>query len=57
MLVDLLVQHRANLDIQTRKGETALHYAVFLQRKDVVLALLKGGANVTIKGKISCYVK
>jgi ankyrin repeat protein len=49
LLVELLLQNRADVNLRNAKGETALHYAVFLQRKDLVTALLKGGANANIK--------
>jgi len=51
LLVDLLVQNSADVNLANEKGETPLHYAVFQQRKDLVVALMKGKASANVKSK------
>lgn len=49
MQVNKLKQKGADVNIPTTYGETALHYAVRLERKDLLKVLLQGGADPTIK--------
>lgn len=44
-MVNLLIEAGADVNMQTKKGETALHYAVWLGREDLVRVLLRAGAN------------
>eukprot|EP01114_Cavostelium_apophysatum_P020374 TRINITY_DN6807_c0_g1_i2.p1 TRINITY_DN6807_c0_g1~~TRINITY_DN6807_c0_g1_i2.p1 ORF type:complete len:695 (+),score=200.18 TRINITY_DN6807_c0_g1_i2:258-2342(+) len=50
LLVESLLAHKANVNILTASGETPLHYAVRLGRKDLVHVLVMYGADITIKG-------
>ena len=47
-IVELLLAHRADPNIQGLHGETALHWASFDAHVDIVNALLSGGANPNI---------
>lgn len=49
LIVDQLLKSGANINIQTRRGYTALHYGVRLRRRDLVSVLLKNGADPRIK--------
>lgn len=54
LMVKLLVQHGANVNIPSVKtGETPLHYAVRLGRKDIIKVLLKAGADTSLEDTIS----
>eukprot|EP01119_Soliformovum_irregulare_P012083 TRINITY_DN3114_c0_g1_i1.p1 TRINITY_DN3114_c0_g1~~TRINITY_DN3114_c0_g1_i1.p1 ORF type:complete len:992 (+),score=287.31 TRINITY_DN3114_c0_g1_i1:99-3074(+) len=45
IMVKLLLNHNANPNLHTREGETALHYAVRMGRKDLVKVLIFAGAE------------
>jgi tRNA A-37 threonylcarbamoyl transferase component Bud32 len=49
-LIDFLIENGCNVNVQTKRGETALHYAVRLGRQDVVAMLVCAGADIAIKG-------
>jgi ankyrin repeat protein len=51
ILVRMLLGHRADPNQLTTKGEAPLHYAVHLKREDIILSLVAGGADVTLRGK------
>lgn len=51
ILVRMLLGHRADPNQLTQKGEAPLHYAVHLKREDIILSLVQGGADVTLRGK------
>jgi ankyrin repeat protein len=51
ILVRMLLAQRADPNQLTNKGEAPLHYAVHLKREDVVLSLVQGGADVSLRGK------
>lgn len=35
-MVDVLVKHGADVNVQNDKGETSLHYAIRLKRRDLI---------------------
>ncbi len=41
LMVDFLIQNGADLNVRNEKGETALHYAVHLQRKDLISGITR----------------
>ncbi|AVP87655.1 hypothetical protein phytr_7150 [Candidatus Phycorickettsia trachydisci] len=47
----LLIQHGANLNLQNKEKNTALHYAAMLDRDDVVKILMSHGANARLINK------
>ncbi|XP_016149644.1 arf-GAP with SH3 domain, ANK repeat and PH domain-containing protein 2b isoform X2 [Sinocyclocheilus grahami] len=47
-IVDFLVQNSGNLDKQTAKGSTALHYCCLTDNSECMKLLLRGKASVTI---------
>ncbi|KAF3703253.1 Arf-GAP with SH3 domain [Channa argus] len=47
-IVDFLAQNSANLDKQTAKGNTALHYCCLTDNSECLKLLLRGKASVTI---------
>jgi ankyrin repeat protein len=48
-LVELLVAHRANVNARRRDGMTALHAAAYRGHLRVIEALLRAGANPTLR--------
>ncbi len=48
-VVELLLQHGADVNRKTGDGGTALHLAVFLGYADIAALLMKEGADVTLK--------
>ena len=46
-VVIYLLENGANLDMQDYRGFTALHYAVFGDRIDIIKILLSYGAKIT----------
>eukprot|EP01114_Cavostelium_apophysatum_P024234 TRINITY_DN9423_c0_g3_i3.p1 TRINITY_DN9423_c0_g3~~TRINITY_DN9423_c0_g3_i3.p1 ORF type:complete len:540 (+),score=183.63 TRINITY_DN9423_c0_g3_i3:202-1821(+) len=51
IMVQMLIANGADVNIPTHTGDTVLHYAVRMGRKDLVKALLNGGADITIRNK------
>jgi serine/threonine protein kinase len=51
MLVKMLLHRRVRVSELNFHGETPLHYAVHLQRSDVILLLVKAGADLSVRGK------
>jgi len=49
LMVELLINHGADVNIQTIHHETVLHYAVRLGRKDLMKLLLHAGADLGIR--------
>mmetsp|Transcript_106231 Transcript_106231/g.307469 ORF Transcript_106231/g.307469 Transcript_106231/m.307469 type:complete len:895 (-) Transcript_106231:210-2894(-) len=49
-ILDTLVRHRCDLDMQDTDGWTALHHAVFNGENECALILVRGGANPAIQG-------
>uniref|UniRef100_A0A8C2G5N0 ArfGAP with SH3 domain, ankyrin repeat and PH domain 2b n=1 Tax=Cyprinus carpio TaxID=7962 RepID=A0A8C2G5N0_CYPCA len=47
-IVDFIVQNSGNLDKQTAKGSTALHYCCLTDNSECMKLLLRGKASVTI---------
>ena len=45
----VLLEFFANPDIKDKEGKTALHYAVSVERKDMIICLLLFGANTEIE--------
>lgn len=52
LMVDLLIQHKADVNKVNKHGETPLHYASQLDREDVALSLIKGGADINLKAEV-----
>eukprot|EP01114_Cavostelium_apophysatum_P012739 TRINITY_DN291_c1_g1_i1.p1 TRINITY_DN291_c1_g1~~TRINITY_DN291_c1_g1_i1.p1 ORF type:complete len:760 (+),score=216.65 TRINITY_DN291_c1_g1_i1:90-2369(+) len=50
LMVNMLIKAKADVNKTNSQGETALHYVVRFGREDLVTILLKGGADVTIRG-------
>uniref|UniRef100_A0A7N6BX11 ArfGAP with SH3 domain, ankyrin repeat and PH domain 2b n=1 Tax=Anabas testudineus TaxID=64144 RepID=A0A7N6BX11_ANATE len=50
-IVDFLAQNSANLDKQTAKGNTALHYCCLTDNSECLKLLLRGKASVSISKK------
>eukprot|EP01119_Soliformovum_irregulare_P008211 TRINITY_DN2129_c0_g1_i1.p1 TRINITY_DN2129_c0_g1~~TRINITY_DN2129_c0_g1_i1.p1 ORF type:complete len:803 (+),score=234.55 TRINITY_DN2129_c0_g1_i1:116-2410(+) len=50
LMVNLLITNGADVNEVTVMNETALHYAVHMRREDLVILLLRGGAEINIVG-------
>lgn len=48
---ELLIEQHANVNHETRNGDTALIYAIMRDRRDLVRMLIKAGANLDQKYK------
>ena len=48
-IIELLLEHKADVKKSNRDGNTALHNAAFMCRSEIVRALLKNGASTTIR--------
>ena len=48
----MLIEAKVDLNLQNKDGNTALHTAAFLCHPEIVEALLKGGADKTIKSNV-----
>lgn len=48
-IVDLLLEHNADIKKTNRDGNTALHTAAFMCRSEIVKILLKNGASTTTR--------
>uniref|UniRef100_A0A8C0JGW5 ArfGAP with SH3 domain, ankyrin repeat and PH domain 2 n=1 Tax=Chelonoidis abingdonii TaxID=106734 RepID=A0A8C0JGW5_CHEAB len=53
-IVDFLVQNSGNLDKQTFKGSTALHYCCLTDNVECLKLLLRGKASIEIGKRIMC---
>ncbi|EDR23202.1 serine/threonine protein kinase TNNI3K, putative [Entamoeba dispar SAW760] len=51
LLVELLLRNGALVNFQTEGGQTALHWAVYMQRVDLLSILLLYGADINIPNK------
>lgn len=54
-IVIFLIQHGANPDVPTVRGETPLHLAARAQQTDIIRILLRNGAQVDAKARVSVY--
>jgi len=54
-IVIYLIQHGANPDVPTVRGETPLHLAVRAKQADIVRILLRNGAKVDARARV-CYL-
>ena len=52
-IVIYLIQHNANPDTPTVRGETSLHLAARANQTDIIRILLRNGANVDAKARVS----
>uniref|UniRef100_A0A8C5TT82 ArfGAP with SH3 domain, ankyrin repeat and PH domain 2 n=1 Tax=Malurus cyaneus samueli TaxID=2593467 RepID=A0A8C5TT82_9PASS len=53
-IVDFLVQNSGNLDKQTCKGSTALHYCCLTDNVECLKLLLRGKASIEIGKRVKC---
>jgi len=51
ILVNALLEHHADVNKVNNNGESPLHFAVRMSRDDLVVLLLKAGADITIREK------
>lgn len=51
-IVIYLIQHMANPDVQTIRGETPLHLAARANQTDIIRVLLRNGAQVDAKARV-----
>lgn len=52
-IVIYLLQHEANPDIPTVRGETPLHLAARANQTDIIRILLRNGAQVDARARVS----
>jgi ankyrin repeat protein len=52
-IVIYLLQHNANPDVTTVRGETPLHLAARANQTDIIRILLRNGAQVDAKARVS----
>ena len=52
-IVIFLIQHGASPDVTTVRGETALHLAARANQTDIIRILLRNGAFVDAKARVS----
>lgn len=52
-IVIYLIQHMANPDVPTVRGETPLHLAARANQTDIIRILLRNGAQVDAKARVS----
>ena len=52
-IVICLIQHGANPDFQTVRGETALHLAARANQTDIIRILLRNNAQVDARARVS----
>lgn len=50
LMVNLLLEAGADVNLLSTRGESCLHFAVHLGREDLVSVLIKAGADITIRG-------
>jgi ankyrin repeat protein len=51
-LVDFMIRNKANLNQQSKDGNTAMHYAIISDSSEVIEKLFKAGADFSIKNKL-----
>ena len=54
-IVIYLIQHNANADTPTVRGETSLHLAARANQTDIIRILLRNGATVDAKARVSYW--
>lgn len=52
-IVIFLLQHNANPDVPTVRGETPLHLAARANQTDIIRILLRNGAQVDARARVS----
>lgn len=52
-IVIFLLQHEANPDVPTVRGETPLHLAARANQTDIIRILLRNGAKVDARARVS----
>lgn len=52
-IVIYLIQHNANPDTPTVRGETSLHLAARANQTDIIRILLRNGATVDARARVS----
>lgn len=52
-IVIFLLQHEANPDLPTVRGETPLHLAARANQTDIIRILLRNGAQVDARARVS----
>ena len=55
-IVIFLIQHGANADVTTIRGETPLHLAARAKQADIIRILLRNGAQVDAKARVRAVV-
>lgn len=55
-IVIFLIQHGANPDFTTVRGETALHLAARANQTDIMRILLRNGAQVDARARVRYFV-
>jgi len=54
-IVIFLLQHEANPDLPTVRGETPLHLAARANQTDIIRILLRNGAQVDARARVREY--
>lgn len=55
-IVIFLLQHEANPDLPTVRGETPLHLAARANQTDIIRILLRNGAQVDARARVRVYL-
>ena len=56
-IVIYLIQHQASPDEATVRGETPLHLAARANQTDIIRILLRNGAKVDARARVSYFTK
>lgn len=56
-IVIFLLQHEANPDLPTVRGETPLHLAARANQTDIIRILLRNGAQVDARARVRVHLK
>ena len=56
-IVIFLLQHEANPDVPTVRGETPLHLAARANQTDIIRILLRNGAKVDARARVSIMLE
>lgn len=56
-IVIYLLQHGASADVPTVRGETPLHLAARANQTDIIRILLRNGAQVDARARVSVEMK